>query len=77
MYMKNKLQKHHKSKAFFYVRNLSFVFIGLIGVGLSIAIPTYLSSIKEQQIAAKAQAEEVVEDDSEVQTAVESLAQYK
>ena len=58
MNMKNKLFKHHKSKAFFYVRNISFVFLGLVGIGLSIAIPTYISSIKEQQIAAKAQAEE-------------------
>ncbi len=58
MNMKNKLFKHHKSKAFFYVRNLSFVFVGLLGIGLSIAIPTYISSIKEQQIAAKAQTEE-------------------
>ena len=58
MNMKNKLFKHHKSKAFFYVRNLSFVFAGLLGIGLSIAIPTYISSIKEQQIAAKAQTEE-------------------
>ena len=58
MNMKNKLFKHHKSKAFFYVRNLSFVFAGLLGIGLSIAIPTYISSIKEQQIEAKAQTEE-------------------
>ena len=66
MSMKNKLYKHHKSKAFFYVRNISFVFIGLLGIGLSIAIPTYISSIKEQQISAKAQAEESVEEEAEI-----------
>ena len=65
MNMKNKLFKHHKSKAFFYVRNLSFVFAGLLGIGLSIAIPTYISSIKEQQIAAKAQTEEDEAKDTE------------
>lgn len=62
MNMRNKLYKHHKSKAFFYVRNLSFVFAGLLGIGLSIAIPTYISSIKEQQIQTKAQAAEVEEE---------------
>ena len=66
MVMKNKLTKHHKSKAFFYVRNFSFVFIGLLALGLSIGLPTYLTSLKEQQISAKAadeankQVEEVV-----------------
>lgn len=70
MNMRNKLYKHHKSKAFFYVRNLSFVFAGLLGIGLSIAIPTYISSIKEQQIQTKAQAAEVEE---EVPEEVEEL----
>ena len=68
--MKNKFYKHHKSKVFFYVRNLSFVFAGLLGIGLSIAIPTYISSIKEQQIQTKAQAAEVEE---EVPEEVEEL----
>ena len=75
MSMKNKLYKHHKSKAFFYVRNISFVFIGLLGIGLSIAIPTYISSIKEQQISAKAQAEESVEEEAEIPE-IENLLNY-
>ena len=75
MSMKNKLYKHHKSKAFFYVRNISFVFIGLLGIGLSIAIPTYISSIKEQQISAKAQAEESVEEEAEIPE-TENLLNY-
>ena len=75
MSMKNKLYKHHKSKAFFYVRNISFVFIGLLGIGLSIAIPTYISSIKEQQISAKAQAEEIVEEEAEIPE-TENLLNY-
>ena len=75
MSMKNKLYKHHKSKAFFYVRNISFVFIGLLGIGLSIAIPTYISSIKEQQISAKAQTEESVEEEAEIPE-TENLLNY-
>ena len=54
MVMKNKLQKHHKSKAFFIARNFSFTIIGLLGIGLSIAIPTYISSLKEANITTKA-----------------------
>ena len=54
MVMKNKLQKHHKSKAFFIARNFSFALIGLVGVGLSIAIPTYISSLNESNITTKA-----------------------
>ena len=75
MNMKNKLYKHHKSKVFFYVRNISFVFVGLLGIGLSIAIPTYISSIKEQQISAKAQAEENVEEEAEIPE-TENLLNY-
>ena len=63
MTMKNKLYKHHKSKMFFYVRNFSFVFLGILGVGLSIGIPTYISSIQEQQISTEAKAQEKLEED--------------
>lgn len=77
MNMKNKLYKHHKSKAFFYVRNFSFVFAGLLGIGLSIAIPTYISSIKEQQISAKAQADEKEKQESEKSKLFEILEYLK
>ena len=65
MVKKNKLYKHHKSKAFFYVRNFSFVFLGILGVGLSIGIPTYISSIQEQQISTEAKAQEKLEEDKQ------------
>ena len=54
MVMKNKLYKHHKHKAFFVFRNFAFAFLSLVGVGLSIAIPTYISSLKESSIETKA-----------------------
>lgn len=76
MNMKNKLFKHHKSIAFFYVRNLSFVFAGLLGIGLSIAIPTYISSIKEQQIEAKAQTEEDEVKDTETADIPDELLSF-
>lgn len=57
MVMKNKLYKHHKHKAFFVFRNFAFAIFGLAGIGLSIAIPTYITSLKEQNIATKAASE--------------------
>lgn len=52
--MKNKLYKHHKRKVFFIFRNFTFAFVGLLGIGLSIAIPTYISSQQETTFKAKA-----------------------
>ena len=57
MVMKNKLYKHHKHKVFFVFRNFAFAIFGLAGIGLSIAIPTYITSLKEQNIATKATSE--------------------
>ena len=57
MVMKNKLYKHHKHKAFFVFRNFAFAVLGLAGIGLSIAIPTYISTLKEQNIETKATSE--------------------
>ena len=57
MVMKNKLYKHHKHKVFFVFRNFAFAIFGLAGIGLSIAIPTYIISLKEQNIATKATSE--------------------
>ena len=80
MVMKNKLTKHHKSKLFFLVRNFSFAFIGLLGVGLTIGVPTYISSINETSVKAKATSnkseESKPETDSE-QTEQDSLLEYK
>ena len=62
--MKNKLHKHHKRKVFFIFRNFAFAFIGLLGIGLSIAIPTYISSLQESNIETKAAEEEVAENNN-------------
>ena len=75
MVMKNKLQKHHKRKAFFIFRNFAFAFIGLLGVGLSIAIPTYISSLKESNIETKA-AEEKPAEENNNQTESSELLSY-
>ena len=58
MTRRNKLYKHHKSKAFFYVRHFSFVVLGLVGVGAAIGVPTYIASIKTEQISIKAASNE-------------------
>ena len=65
MVMKNKLQKHHKRKAFFIFRNFSFAVIGLVGVGLAVVIPTYISSLNESNISAKATEEKQEETNPE------------
>ena len=64
MMMKNKLYKHHKHKAVFVLRQFSFAFIGLVGLGLAVTIPTYISSIQDNQISTKAQDEEKEEKSS-------------
>lgn len=64
MVRKNKLYKHHKSKAFFYVRNFSIVLFGLIGVGVAVTVPTYIASIENEQIAIKAEFEESKKEDN-------------
>lgn len=63
--MKNKLYKHHKSKAFFVFRNFAFAFISVIGIGLTIAIPTYISSLKESSMETKAVEEKAQEETNE------------
>lgn len=61
MVMKNKLTKHHKHKAFFIFRNFAFGVLVLAGIGLAVAVPTYISTLKEQNIETKATSEEVEE----------------
>lgn len=72
MTRKNKLYKHHKSKAFFIVRNFSFAFLALVGVGASVAIPTYISTINNTQISTKADSSEAQENDN-----IESLETFE
>ena len=80
MVKKNKLYKHHKSKAFFYVRNFSFVFLGLISVGSAVAVPTYIASIKNVEISIKADSKDENKNDVEQsldnQEESEELEQY-
>ena len=66
MTRRNKLYKHHKSKAFFYVRHFSFVVLGLVGVGAAIGVPTYIASIKTEQISIKAASNETSDNTEEV-----------
>ena len=66
MTRRNKLYKHHKSKAFFYVRHFSFVVLGLVGVGAAIGVPTYIASIKTEQISIKAASNETNDNTEEV-----------
>ena len=51
MVMKNKLQKHHKSKKFFLARNFALSFMGLFTFSLAIIIPTYISSLNQSSLS--------------------------
>ena len=68
MVRKNKLYKHHKSKAFFYIRNFSAIFVGLVGVGVAVTVPTYIASIKTEQITIEAQFDDPEKEESEETT---------
>lgn len=54
MVRKNKLYKHHKSKAYFVIRNFSFSFLAIIGLGAIVTVPTYIASITNQNVPLKA-----------------------
>ena len=66
MVRKNKLYKHHKSKAFFLIRNFSFIFLGLISVGVGVTVPTYIASTKSEQVPLKADYDESQKEDNKV-----------
>ena len=57
MKMKNKLYKHHKSKAGLFIRSVSILALGVSAVVLAIAIPTYMSVKNQQNITVKAESE--------------------
>lgn len=65
MVRKNKLYKHHKSKAVFYIKNFSFALIGLIGVASALTIPTYIATIRNEEITIKAESNESNKDNDE------------
>lgn len=44
MITKNKLYKHHKSKAVLVFRNFSILFSGLVAIAAIVAIPTYINA---------------------------------
>lgn len=75
MTMKNKLYKHHKSKAVFVLRRFSFVFLAILGAGLTIGIPTYISSLQESDITTKAE-DRKTETVEEKDSTEESLLNY-
>ena len=66
MVRKNKLYKHHKSKAFFYIRNFSAIFVALVGVGVAVTVPTYIASTKSEQVPLKADYDESQKEDNKV-----------
>lgn len=68
MVRKNKLYKHHKSKAFFLIRNFSFVFLGLISVGVGVTVPTYIASTKSGEVPLKADYDESQKEDDKVES---------
>ena len=59
MKMKNKLYKHHRSKASYLFKTASIFVLGLSAVVLAIAIPTYVSVRNSQNITVKAESETV------------------
>ena len=67
MTMKNKLYKHHKSVASYYLRRFSLSVLALFFVGGAAVIPTYISTISNQQISTKAETveEEKVEENNQ------------
>lgn len=65
MVMKNKLNKHHKQKSFFIIRNLAVMAFSLTGLFLAIAIPTYISTISTSNIETRATTSESKETEPE------------
>ena len=65
MVMKNKLYKHHRTKASFVVRYLSFTFVGLSLAALVVALPTYFAFHEEEKVATMAENEEEKLDNEE------------
>ena len=55
MTRKNKLYKHHKSKSVFYIKNFSFAFLALAGLGVALSVPTYIASQNAAEISTKAE----------------------
>ena len=70
MNMKNKLDKHHKSKASFVVRHLGFTFMGLSLLVAVVALPTYLSIHANEKVATMAENEEEKETDNKEEVSV-------
>lgn len=58
MVMKNKLYKHHKTKASFVVRHLGFTFMGLSLLVAVVALPTYLSIHQNEKVPTMAESED-------------------
>ena len=59
MEFKNKLYRHHKSKASFVLRHFSIAIIGLFVVAGGVTIPTYISVYNTVNYQTKAEEENV------------------
>ncbi len=57
MVMKNKLYKHHKSKAHYLLRSASLFTLVLSAFALAIILPAYLSTQNNENITVKAESE--------------------
>ena len=65
MEMKNKLYRHHKSKASIVLRNFSLSFLGIFLAFSAITIPTYFSVRGDNRQQMQASEVEVVENPGE------------
>ena len=49
--MKDKLNKHHLSRGHFIRKRLAIVFLVVLGIGLSVAVPVGISIYSQTQMA--------------------------
>ena len=73
MAMKNKLYKHHKSKAGLFARNLSIAISSFIALVALAAIPTYFSANSNTEV--KANNETTETNSSEVEEPLETYSE--
>ncbi len=78
MICKNKLYKHHKSKAVLVIRNFSIFFSSFVALAAIVAIPTYInasriSETKASEVLEEENKKETVQEDNDVEEEDELL----
>ena len=68
MVMKNKLNKHHKSKFYFIARNFAIAFSSCLALTLVVTLPTYISISAGGNIESQAVTEVDKKNDVETST---------